>query len=82
MTRHEKNLEEARRIAAQPTSDKLDWAQGEEARQVILRLLDDAVMDYADGLKLLGALEWKRWGDGYHAAKDSYTETFPLGKRD
>jgi hypothetical protein len=63
-------LDEARRIAGQPRGDKLDGKQGQEAHAVIIRLLEEAGLDYADGLKLLGAFEWDRWKAGYRSARE------------
>lgn len=69
-------LAEAKRIASQPTGDRLDGKQGEEARSVILRLLEQAGLDYSDGLRLLGANDWNRWNAGFAAGRDnSRTET-------
>ncbi len=63
-------LAEARRIAGQPVTDRLDGKQGEEARSVILRLMEQAGLDYADGLRLIGAYDWHRWNAGYEAGRE------------
>lgn len=60
-------LAEAQRIAHQPISDRLDGKQADEAGAVILRLLEDAGLDYADGLKLLSAVQWGKWHEGWTA---------------
>lgn len=65
--RNEATLAEARRIAQQPIEDRLEGKQGDEARSVILRLLEDAGMDFGDGLRLLGAFDWHRWSEGYNS---------------
>lgn len=62
-------LSEARRIAGQPVGDKLEGKQGEEARSVVLRLLEAAGLDYCEGLRLLGAVEWERWHSGFTAGQ-------------
>lgn len=69
-------LDEARRIAAQPTGDRLDGKQGEEARSVILRLLEESGLDYGDSLKLLGAFDWERWNSGFTAGYDKARDRF------
>lgn len=71
----EATLAEARRIAAQPTGDKLDGKQGEEAQSVIVRLLEGTGLDYTDALRLVGALEWYRWNSGFAAGRETLTET-------
>lgn len=64
-------LAEARRIAGQSAEDRLDGKQGGEAHSVILRLLEDAGLDYVEGLKLLGTYEWDRWNAGWQAGYTS-----------
>jgi hypothetical protein len=64
-------LTEARRIAGQPRGDKLDGKQGPEAEAVILRLLEETGLDYADGLKLLGAVSWNHWRSGWQAGYET-----------
>ncbi len=63
-------LAEARRIAGQPIGDKLDGKQAEEAHSVILRLLEETGLDYSEGLRLLGTVEWAHWNRGVIAALD------------
>lgn len=60
-------LEEARRIVAEPTGDRLDGKLGQEAESVILRLLEESGLDYAEGLRLLSALSWSKWHEGWTA---------------
>lgn len=67
-------LEEARRIAGQPRGDKLDGKQGQEAYDIILRLLEETGLDYSEGLALLGAFEWNRWKAGFNCARDAYRD--------
>jgi hypothetical protein len=67
MTKTNPTLEEARRIAGQPTGDKLDGKLADEAEAVILRLLEDAGLDYVDALRLLGSVQWRKWSEGWHA---------------
>lgn len=65
MSELDHTLAEARRIAGQPVGDRLDGKQGEEARSVILRILEGAGLDYAEALRLVGALENARWNTGF-----------------
>lgn len=58
-------LTEARRIAGQSVEDRLDGKQAEEAKSVILRLLEDAGLDYVEALRLVGAVENERWNTGF-----------------
>lgn len=58
-------LAEARRIAGQPTGDRLDGKQAGEAESVILRLLEETGLDYGDALRLLGAVQWGKWNEGW-----------------
>lgn len=69
----EQRLEDAKRIAAQPITDRLEGKQGEEAKTAILALLEMAGLDYVEGLHLVSALEWDRWGAGWRQARDLYT---------
>lgn len=66
-------LDEARRIAGQPMSDRLEGKQGEEAYNAVLRLLEEAGLDYAEALRLMAARDWQKWNEGwtigYHASK-------------
>lgn len=59
-------LAEARRIAGQSVEDRLDGKQAEEAKSVILRLLEETGLDYVDGLRLLGAVQNERWNSGFN----------------
>lgn len=68
-------LDEARRIAAQPMSDKLDGKQGQEARDVAVRILEEAGLDFMDALRLLDAYGWERWNAGLQTARGAYFET-------
>lgn len=63
-------LAEARRIAGQPTGDKLDGKQAGEAESVILRLLEETGLDYLDALRLLAAVQWGKWNEGWRAGYD------------
>lgn len=63
----ETSLEDARRIAAQPTDDRLDGKQSEAAKEVALRLLEAAGLDYLQAVRLMGAVEWGRWSEGWEA---------------
>jgi hypothetical protein len=67
-------LEEARRIAGQPVGDKLDGKQGTEARDIVLRLLEEAGLDYAEGLRLMSAFEWHSWRQGWKAGNERTKE--------
>ena len=60
-------LEEARRIVAEPTGDRMDGKLGQEAESIILRLLEESGLDYAEGLRLLSAFEWSKWHAGWTA---------------
>lgn len=64
-------LGEARRIAGQSTDDKLDGKQGTEAEQVILRLLEDAGLDYGEAIDLVSTFGWSRWHAGWQAGYSS-----------
>lgn len=68
-------LAEARRIAGQPTGDKLDGKQGEEAYNVILRLLESTGLDYSEALRLVGAREWEQWRAGWRSGYEAGTGT-------
>lgn len=68
-------LAEARRIASQSIGDRLDGKQGEEAKSVILRLLEDAGLDFGEGLSLVEAYGWSRWSNGFQQARGAYFET-------
>lgn len=63
----ETSLEDARRIAAQPVEDRLDGKQGEAAKEVAIRLLEAAGLDYIQAVRLMGAVEWGRWSEGWNA---------------
>lgn len=67
-------LAEARRIAEQSTSDRLDGKQAGEAESVILRLLEETGLDYADALRLLGAVQWGKWNEGWRAGYEGGLE--------
>lgn len=68
-------LEEARRIAAQPTGDRLDGKQGEEAKSVMIRLLEDAGLDFGEAYKLVEAYGWSRYNTAFQSARSAYFET-------
>ncbi len=72
-------LAEARRIAGQPITDRLDGKQAEEAEGVIVRLLEATGLDYAEALRLLGAVKNERWNKGFNGgwerARDAYRPT-------
>lgn len=59
-------LAEARRIAGQSVEDRLDGKQAEEAKSVILRLLEETGLDYVHALRLVGAVENERWNTGFN----------------
>lgn len=63
--RENPTLAEARRIARQPINDRLDGKQGEEARSVILHLMEMAGLDYGDAINLLSAPQWFDWHEGW-----------------
>lgn len=75
MTERETILTEARRIAGQPTGDRLEGKQGADAHSVMLRLLEETGLDYVDALKLMGAYEWDRWNAGFTAGRERRIET-------
>jgi hypothetical protein len=68
-------LAEAKRIASQPTGDRLDGKQGQEARDVMLRLLEDSGLDYIEALRLVDTYGWERWTAGSRSARDAYRDT-------
>lgn len=62
----EATLAEARRIAGQSVSDRLEGKQAEEAESIIIRLLEATGLDYAEGLRLVGAVKNERWNTGFN----------------
>ncbi len=60
-------LTEARRIAGQSSTDRLDGKQGPEAEAVAVRLLEEAGLDYVEALHLMSAIAWSRWHAGWDA---------------
>lgn len=58
-------LDEARRIAGQSVTDRLEGKQAEEAKSVVLRLLEETGLDYVEGLRLIGAIQNERWNTGF-----------------
>lgn len=70
MNEREIILAEARHIAGQPRGDALDGKQGQGARDVMLRLLESAGLDYGDAIDLMSAFEWNRWRSGYAAGRE------------
>jgi hypothetical protein len=70
-TRAQATLDEARRIANQPIEDRLNGEQGDEARTAILRLMEDAGLDYSEGLRLISAFDWSRWSAGYESGREA-----------
>jgi hypothetical protein len=68
-------LAEAQRVAGLSRTDRLDGKHGEEAREVILRLLETTGLDYADALKLMSAVEWGKWNEGWNAGYQGGRET-------
>ena len=79
----EATLAEARRIAGQSVTDRLEGKQSEEAASVIIRLLEATGMDYAEALRLLGAVQNERWNTGFNGgwerARDAYRPTTTKG---
>jgi len=69
-------LAEARRIAAQPTGDRLDGKQGEEAKAVIIRILEDAGLDFTEGFRLIEVYGWERFTAGMRSASAAARETY------
>lgn len=60
-------LDEARAIAAQPTEDRLDGKQGDEAGELVLQLLKAAGLTYLEAVRLTGARDWQQWKAGWAA---------------
>jgi hypothetical protein len=69
---NEPMLNEAKRIAGQSVTDRLDGKQGEEARSVMTELLKDAGLDFGEAYKLLEAYGWERYSTGFQAARSAY----------
>ena len=65
-------LTEARRIAGQSVTDRLDGKQGEEAREVMIHLLESTGLDFGDAIKLLEAYGWSRYDSGFRGAREAY----------
>ena len=70
MQRTDPTLAEAQRVAGLSQTDRLDGKHGEEAREAILRLLEATGLDYADALKLMSAVEWGKWNEGWRSGYD------------
>lgn len=70
--RPEAALAEARRVAGQPVDERLDGKQGEEAREIIIRLLEETGLDFSDAIKLVETYGWNRWEAGYQAARNTF----------
>lgn len=68
-------LAEARRIASQPVTDRLDGKQGEEAKSVIIRILEESGLDFVEALRLTEAYGWSRWTNGLQNGREVYFET-------
>lgn len=68
-------LDEARRIIAQPVTDRLDGKQGEEARAVAVRLLESAGLEWTDAIALLETYGWQQFLRGSRTAQQAVTDT-------
>lgn len=69
-------LAEARRIAEQPIGDRLEGKQGEEARSVIIRLLEETGLDFMEAFKLVDSYGWERWTAGSRGAAQDARRTY------
>lgn len=68
-------LAEARRIAEQPVGDRLDGKQGEEAREVLIRLAEAIGLDFMDAIRLVETYGWHQHNDGFNSARSVYFPT-------
>jgi hypothetical protein len=67
-------LDEARRIAGQPVGDRTEGKQGSEAEDVLVRLAEAAGLDYVEALRLMSAVQWHHWGNGWAAGYEGRLE--------
>lgn len=65
VSRLDQALEEAQRVARMDSKDRLDGKLGEPAENAVLRLMTEAGLDYADGLRLVSAIRWDGWNQGW-----------------
>jgi alkaline phosphatase len=68
-------LTEARRIAGQSVTDRLEGKQAEEARSVVLRLLEGTGLDYVEALRLMSAIQNERWNSAFNAGWEAARRT-------
>jgi hypothetical protein len=75
MNELDKALEEAQRVARRPSEDRLDGRLGDEAENAAARLMSAAGLSYTDAIRLVSALYWAGWNQGWTQARDKSEES-------